>query len=115
MAKAAAVVDPVVRWDASDSAGVTSYSVGWSRNGAAAGAPVSVPQSSAGDSGGYSSDWNSANPGVTLTAGDVLIASVAAINATTGLSSAPAPSNSLTIPTAPTPPDPPSSVVLSIS
>jgi hypothetical protein len=108
-------INPKVTWNASDSSGVTSYGVSWQRNGVAAGSPVTVPQSASGDASGYSSTWDAANPGVTLAGGDVLVATVVAVNGATNLSSAPATSNSLTIPTQNVPPDPPVNVVLSLT
>lgn len=108
-------MNPILHWLASPSPGVTGYSVTWSRNGVAAGT-LTVPQSSSGDSSGYSTDWNSANPTTPLVGGEVLTASVEAVNATTGLDSVPVLSNSLTVPLPPpTPPAPPTNVVLSLT
>jgi hypothetical protein len=107
-------MDPVLRWTASVSSNVNKYTVAWSRNGVAAGS-VDVPQSAAGDASGYATDWNAANPGVTLAPGDVLFATVTAVDTTDNLSSTPVVSNSVTIPTPVQPPAPPTAVVLSLT
>jgi hypothetical protein len=96
---------------------IASYNVSWVLNG---GVPVvaSVPQSDAGDSSGYATDFASANPGTTLAPGDVIGVSVASVG-TDGATSAEVPSvpASVTVPpvTPPSVPAPPTNVVLALS
>jgi hypothetical protein len=104
--------NPVLRWTKSPSANVNSYPVTWTLNGTAA-SPISIPQSAAGDSGGYSTTFNDANPGVVLKGGDVVAATVAAFDSVDNLSSAPVPAGPLTIPA--TAPEPPQSVSLTLA
>lgn len=108
--------DVTVAWVASPSASTTNYLVTYTVNGTAQ-TQVSVPRTSAQDSGGYSSDINSALPSLTLNPGDVVGASVAANDSVNNLQSAAIPSvpATVTIPTVPVAPAPPSNVVLSLS
>lgn len=70
--------DVNVSWSKSPTAGVTAYSVVWTYNGTAL-APVVVPQSAAGDTAGYSLLLSASEPSTTLTPGDTVSATVAAV------------------------------------
>lgn len=93
---------------------VTGYNVVWTLNGAPA-ATVTVPQSASGDSGGYTADFNSGNPGVTLAAGDVVDCTVVAADTTDSLLSPPDTAPPITIPVPLQPPAAVASVTLTLA
>jgi hypothetical protein len=108
------VFDPVLRWTKSPSPNVEQYGVAWLLNGSAVGT-IMIPQSAAMDTSGYSTDFAAANPTVTLAGGDTVSASVAAMDVTDSLNSAPVSAGPLTIPTVPTVPQPPVNVTLTLT
>jgi hypothetical protein len=97
-----------------------SYLVTW-LYGAAGGPPVaqtpiSIPQSAAQDLTGYTSDFGSAFPSITLAPGDTLGATVVAVDATNAaLNSPPVVAPTVTIPAAPVPLLPPASAAITIT
>jgi hypothetical protein len=110
------MLDATVSWGASASGTPTSYSVVWSYNGTAQ-APISVTANAAQDTSGYSLDFATSNPTVAVKAGDVIGATVQAIDATNSLSSAIVPSvpPTVTEPVVPVPPGPPQNVTLALA
>jgi hypothetical protein len=108
--------DATLTWTKSLTGTPTSYSVIWTQNGTALPA-VSTPASAGADTSGYSQDFATANPTVTVNPGDVIGATVQAIDATNSLSSAVTPSvpANVTIPATPVAPGIPQNVVLALS
>jgi len=94
------VYDITASWPADASPNVNTYTLTWMRNGAAL-PPVTIPQSAALDATGYTADFNSNNPTVTLAPGDVVTASVVANDTVDSLNSTPTVSTPLTIPIPP--------------
>lgn len=109
-------LDATLSWDASATGTPTSYAVIWTYNGTAQ-APISVTQNAAQDASGYSLDFASSNPTITVKAGDVIGASVQAIDATNSLSSAVVISTPPTVtePTTPVAPSVPQNVTLALA
>ena len=106
--------NPTLTWQKSPSSNVENYQVQWIYNSANA-ALVNVPQSATGDASGYSTDFVSQNPTVTLKGGDVVSCSIIAQDTVNNLASAPITPAAVTIPTAPTAPQPPQNVVLALA
>lgn len=80
--------DATLAWGASPSNSVTGYSVTWIYNGAAQ-PTQTVPRTAALDASGYTSDFATSNPTITVQGGDVIDATVTAVDATHNLSSTP--------------------------
>ena len=91
--------DVIGSWQKSPSSNVQQYTLGWTLNGTAVN-PSVIPQSSAGDSGGYSADFGAANPTVVLVSGDVVAGALIAQDTVNKLDSSSV-SASVTIPTPP--------------
>jgi hypothetical protein len=72
-------MDPTVSWFKDPSPVVSGYLVYWSYNGAAI-PPFAVPQSAQSDAGGYSLDFGSSNPTITVQPGDTIGAAVASVS-----------------------------------
>lgn len=106
-------LDASLSWQASAAGTPTSYTVVWSHNGTAQ-PPITVPATAAQDASGYSQDFASANPTITVAAGDVIGATVTAVDGVHSLSSAVQPSTPPTVtePTEPVPPSVPLNVTL---
>lgn len=107
--------DATLTWNKSLKGTPTGYSVVWNINGTAK-PPVLVPATSAGDLAGYSLD--AANSlGTTFNPGDVIGATVQAVDSIHSLSSAIDPSvpATVTLPTAPVAPSDPQNIVLTMS
>lgn len=103
------VNDATLAWQASPSQTVTSYSVVWQFNGTNQPAQT-VARTAAQDAAGYTLDAATSNPGVTIQPGDVVDATITAVDATHNLSSAPVTPPPVTEPIAP--PAPPQNVTL---
>ena len=97
-------------WTKSPSSSVNQYSVQWMLDNNPA-AQVPVPSSTNGDASGYSTDFNSGNPGVTLNNGDIVGATLTAVDTINNLQSTPVTPSPITI-SIPTAPSPPENVVL---
>lgn len=108
--------DATLTWTKSLTGTPTSYSVVWTQNGVALPA-VPTPVSASSDVTGYSQDFATANPTVTLAPGDVVGATITAVDATNNLSSAATPSvpATVTLPVSPVAPGVPQNVVLALS
>jgi hypothetical protein len=104
--------DAVLKWQ-KGSPDTTAYQVQWTLNGVNSGAVQSIPQSSAGDTAGYATDFATANPGVTLNGNDVVDATIKGFDANDNLSSTPVTPPAVTVP--PTPPSPPTNVTLELT
>lgn len=78
--------DATLKWSASPSSNVTGYSVVWTYNGTAQ-PPQSVPRTAALDASGYTLDFATSNPSIAVQGGDVLGASITAVDATDNLAS----------------------------
>jgi hypothetical protein len=103
--------NPVLRFKKSPTVGVASYVIDWLRNGSAAGSGV-VNTSIVGDINGYVVSFLTHNVGAVLVGGDVVSATVSAVDAG-GLVSVGVASASLTIPA--TPPENPTNVTLTLT
>jgi hypothetical protein len=108
--------DAILSWQKQTVAGATptGYVVNWTYNGTAL-APQTVPVTAAGDASGYSLDFATANPTVTVSPGDVIGATIDTVDATNNLQSAAVPSVPATVtePAAPpVAPGPPQNVTL---
>jgi hypothetical protein len=104
-------------WQKSPSSNVETYLVAWIYNGNPA-ATVKVPQSAAGDSGGYSSDFLSGNPTITqLNPGDTVDCTITADDTVDNLLSTGVTPPAVIVPTPPPPvaPAPPASVALALT
>ena len=77
---------PTVSWFKDPSPVVSGYLVYWTHNGTLI-APVAVPQTAQGDVGGYSLDFGSSDPTITVQPGDVVGAAVASVSAKFNLQS----------------------------
>jgi hypothetical protein len=98
-------------WKASLSGNPTAYQVTWGYNGVAQ--PVqNVPRTAGQDASGYSLDFASANPTITVKPTDVIGASIVAYDAVNNISSAVITPPTVTIPT---PPGDPQNVLLVLS
>jgi hypothetical protein len=110
--------DATLAWQASPSDNVNSYLVTFTYNGAAQ-PSVSVPRTAAQDSGGYTLDFATSNPSLTVAAGDVIGAWIVAVDTADNLTSAAVTPPSVTEPTPPPPPPaaplPPQNVTLTLS
>lgn len=106
--------DATLSWSKSATGTPTSYQVTWTYNGTAQ-SPYKVPASAAQDASGYSQDFATANPTLTARAGDVIGATVQALDETNGLSSGVVTASSVTIPTTPVAPGDPQNVQLVLS
>lgn len=108
------MANATLTWSKSPSSNVNKYTISWTLDGNPA-AVVDVPQSASGDSGGYSTDFNSGNPGVTLKGGDVVDCTIVAVDTVNGLTSTPVTPPAVTVPTPPAAPEPPAGVALVLS
>ena len=114
------MLDATLTWDAATTGpttGVpTGYVVVWTYNGAAQ-TPVTVPANAAQDASGYSLDFGTTNPTLTVKAGDTIGATVQTIDAANNLLGPVVPSTptSVTEPTTPVAPGPALNVVLTLS
>jgi hypothetical protein len=110
--------DATLSWDASATGSPTSYSVIWTYNGTAQPAQ-SVAATAAQDASGYSLDFATSNPTITVKGGDVIGATVQAVDATQtppGTSPVvPSVPPTVTEPTTPVAPGPPQNVTLVLS
>lgn len=108
--------DAIVSWQKTTVGTPTSYSVVWTQNGISL-PPVSVSVTSAQDAAGYSLDFGTSQPGVSVKPGDVIGATIQAIDAANSLSGPVTPSvpASVTVPSAPVAPGAPTDVVLSLA
>lgn len=111
-------LDATLAWKASATGSPTSYSVVWTYNGTAQ-PPQTVAASAAQDAAGYSFDFVTSNPTIVVKGGDIIGATVEAVDAsqTPPLDSPIVPSSPATVtePTAPIPPGPPQNVTLVLS
>jgi hypothetical protein len=103
--------DPVLKWKKSTALDVAQYNVAWMRNGAPAGSGV-VNRNVSLDTLGYSVKFSAHNPGVVVGDGDVIGASLTAVDAG-GLASTPVVPADLPIPAEP--PTPPVDVTLTLA
>ena len=105
--------DATLTWQASPSPNTTGYQVTWNYNGINQPSMV-VPRTAAQDGSGYSSDFATANPTIiTVQGGDVIDATVIALDATNNLQSTPVTPPAVVEPLSP--PDPPANVQLVLS
>jgi hypothetical protein len=109
------VNDATLVWTKSLVGTPTQYSVIWTYNGVAQPADI-YPVTAALDASGYSSDFAVAT-GITPNPGDILGATVQAVDTVNNLTSAVVVSvpPTVTIPTTPVPPGPPQGVTLALS
>lgn len=107
--------NPTVSWTKSLTGTPTQYTVKWTVNGSVVGSPV-VPVTAAQDASGYTLDFASSVPGVTLNPGDQISVTVKADDVPNNLHSEEVASTppTVTIPTAPVPPGPPQGVTLAL-
>lgn len=85
--KGANMNDAILSWNASTSGNPTSYRVMWIYNSTAQLVQL-VPRTSAQDASGYSLDFATSNPAVTVSPGDVIGASMDAFDGVNNLASA---------------------------
>jgi hypothetical protein len=79
------MLDAIAAWQKPTVGTPTGYYVAWTYNGAAL-APQLVPATAAQDVAGYSLDFATANPTITVAPGDIIGASIQAVDATDTLS-----------------------------
>lgn len=106
--------NPKVTWHKSPSLNVTGYLVAWTLNGTPVGTGT-VAQANNLDSAGYSAQFGTLNPTVTLKANDVVGVTVQTVDAVNSLSSSVVVSAPTTLTIPATAPEPPVNVVLSLS
>ncbi len=108
--------DATVTWTMTTTGTPTGYSVVWTRNGTALPA-ILVPATAAQDAAGYSLDFVTSEPAITVAPGDVIGATVQALDAVNGLSGPITPSvpATVTIPATPVAPGAPGNVVLALA
>ncbi len=107
--------DVTASWEASPSSNVTGYQITWSQNGGVF-PPVTVPQTSASDVAGYTSDFGTAT-GKTANPGDTIGATLIVLDAPDNLQGPvqrPTPAT-VTIPTVPVAPQPATGFTLALS
>ena len=103
------MADALLSWT-KDPGTVVSYDIAWTLNGAPV-SPASVPQSAAGDAGGYSAPYSASNPAA-LKAGDVVGCSIVSTDAA-GQKSSPVTPAAVTVPPQ-APPAGPQNVTLTL-
>lgn len=110
------MLDAIVSWGASATGAPTSYQVRWTYNGSQM-AAVNVPRTAALDASGYSLDFATSNPTITVKGGDQISAIVRAVDSVNNLQSdyvATVPAT-VTIPAPPAPPSVPQNPVLALA
>ncbi len=108
------MADAILSWQKSPSSNVNKYTATFTVNGTALNG-IDVPANSGQDATGYVLDLSAASPSTTLNPGDVIGASVVAVDTVNSLTSTPDVANTVTVPTAPVAPQPPVGAALALA